>query len=471
MEQIEEINLDNLKKKTTFKGFGTSLAWFANSIGKSTDKDSVDNLCKLLFDKNNENGLQLNFVRYNIGGVEDSNLAKNMRLGGAVEAYIDNWDTIDLGQRYFLKKAKELGVEHFEAFANSPPNHMTVSGSTAGSEPWKIPFIKSKITFSNNLKSECVEEFASYLVNVTKYLSEHDKIPFTSISPINEPLNPGWISDNNQEGCFYNLFGIRKRLFNALRKELDKQNKQDIDIAGCDENTMFFGVLSLLFNPTRFQRFNVHRYQWGDAFLGINTKGFEDSNIFRKFIRWILKDKPIVMSEFGMGYMNGITDYSDFQNVLLLSDKIMDDFIHLQPESWCFWQAIEHLSHNGWGLCQVDFNDPSKIIYGAQFSCFMHFTHFIKPGDILLQLPKLKNKNLKWIGSQNKQNINLVILSKDSSDIIIQFNKHISNPTVSITNKTSLKCDGSGITKPKILGDINQIVIPGNSLVSVSFNF
>jgi hypothetical protein len=466
---MEYVNLNLVKKSTTvFKGFGSSLVWFANVIGKSDDKESVDFLCDILFNKKNPNGLHLNFVRYCIGGVEDPSLAKNFRIGGAIESYTKyrDWDTVDLGQRYFLKKSKELGVEHFEAFSNSPPNSMTVSGSTAGSEPWNIPFIKSKITFSNNLKSECVEEFSSYLVNVTQYLSEHDNIPFTSISPINEALNPGWISTNNQEGCYYDLFGIRRKLMYVLRKELDKKNMTHVDLAGYDENSIFFGLLSLVLNPFNYQRFNIHRYSWGDAF-GFNTYGFEDNNIFRIFIKWILKDKPISISEFGMGYMNGITRYDDFQTVLLLADKIMDDFIYLQPNLYCYWQVIEDLTGNGWGLCQVSFDDPSKIVYGAQYACFMHFSHFIKPGDILLQLPKLKNKNLKWIGSQNKQTINLVILSNNYLDTTLHFNNYFTNTVISISNKQNFKCNN--IIKTNISGKINKIVIPSYSLVSVSF--
>ena len=467
---MEHVNLNSVKKGTVFKGFSSSLSWFANVIGLSNDKESVDKLCDMLFNKNNPNGLHFNFVRYNIGGVEDPSLSKNFRIGGAMPAYVGkDWSTVDSGQRYFLKKAKELGVENFEAFSNSPPNSMTISGSTAGSKPWKIPFMKQdkqNITFSNNLKSECIEDFAKYLVNVTKYLSEHDNINFSSISPINEPSGFGWVSTNNQEGCFYR-YSIRKRLFKALRKELDRQSIKDIKISGPEENSMLFSFLSLILNPfntKHIQQFNCHRYQWGSA-IGINTYGFEDSNIFRKLIRWMLKDKPIVMSEFGLGFLNGITDSKDFQNVLLLADKIMADFNYLQPEAWVYWQCFDS---NGWGLCDVDFNDPSKVSIGALYKAMQHFSHFIKPGHQLLELPKLKNKNLKWIGSQNENEISLVILSKDLLDITLQLKQFISNTTISISNSKNFVCDNN-LIKTKILENINSLIIPSNSLVSVSF--
>lgn len=472
MEHFENVNLNSIKKDTVFKGFGSSLCWFANVIGKSDDKEYVDFLCNILFNKNNHNGLHLNFVRYNIGA-SNPNTENNFRIGGVVECYSKDkdWNFVDLGQRYFLKKAKEYGVEHFEAFSNSPPWYMTKSFNTAGSDPWNVPFIKQDITFSNNLIPECVDEFAKYLVDVTKYLSERDGINFTSVSPINEASSPGWTKKGNQEGCYYDLFcsDIRWKLFYALRKELDKQDMIHIKIAGPEENSILFSFISLILNPfTDIQQFNVHRYTWGNV-LGFNTYCFEDNNIFRRLIRWILGDKPIVMSEVDFGYTNGITRYNDFQNVFLLANKIMDDFIYLKVEAWCTWQIIEHLTGNGWGALQVDFNNPSNIIYGAKYQCFQMFTHFIKSGTTLLDLPKLKNKNLTWIGSQDENRIGLVILSNDSSDITLQFNQHFSNTIISIINEKNLRCDGSGIIKTKILGYINELIIPKFSLVGISF--
>lgn len=473
---MEQINLNSIKKGNVFKGFGSSLAWFANIIGKSDDKESVDKLCDILFNKKNPNGLYLNFIRYNIGA-SDTNIEKNFRNGGAIEAYTgtlntkgvsgqSNWDTIDLGQRYFLKKAKEHGVEHFEAFSNSPPWYMTKSGSTAGSAPWNIPFVKQNITFSNNLKSECVDEFSKYLVDVTKYLYEHDGINFSSISCINEPSGPGWQKNNNQEGCFY-TYNMRRKLFKSLIKELNSQGMKDIVISGPDENSMLFSFLSLILNPfnTKYiEQFNCHRYRWGNV-LNFNTYGFEDSNIFRRLIRWILGDKPIVMAEFGLGLLNGITDSKDFQNVLLLADKIMDDFIYLNPILWCYWQCFDS---NGWGLCEVNSNDPSKVSIGALYKAMQHFSHFIKPGHQLLELPKLKNKNLKWIGSQYENEISLVILSKESSDITLEFNQYLCNTNISISNSNNFVCDNN-LIKTKFSSNINSLIIPSCSLVSISF--
>ena len=87
-------------------------------------------------------------------------------------------------------------MENFEAFSNSPPVNMTVSGGVEG----------HKYRCRNNLKFDKIQDFSNYLVNVTMYLKQHDHIPFKSISPMNEPSGPGWIVGSGQEGCFYNFF-------------------------------------------------------------------------------------------------------------------------------------------------------------------------------------------------------------------------------------------------------------------------
>ena len=203
---------ESLKIKTSkviWKGFGTSLAWFANGINASNE--FKDYISELLFNQDNKDGLQLNIVRYNIGASTIDDIPK-MRPGGAVP----KWDVLNLDKQIdqnqidFLKGAKKNGVKIFEAFSNSPPSEMTKSGSVAGSASWKDAINKylpkanvPNFTLTTNLKWDKASEFADYIVQVTQHLIEKEGIPFTTISPINEPSGPGWVVGNNQEGCFY----------------------------------------------------------------------------------------------------------------------------------------------------------------------------------------------------------------------------------------------------------------------------
>jgi hypothetical protein len=426
----ESIEID-FKNYYVWKGFGTSLSWWANGI--KGDQEIKDYLSDLLFNPLNQNGLQLNVVRYNIGGYQKSN-TEVLRKGGQVPC----WERIlykknpffneDFNQIYFLKKAKELGVTTFEAFSNSPPKVLTKSDFVSGSKSWfKFGFLPN-YTFSDNLDVKNTQNFAEYLVNVTSFLKDYYKIPFSSISAINEPSSPGWVAGNNQEGCYYSFFK-RTVLFHNLN-QIKHRLKLNINISGPDENNMFLALLSLFFNPGTWgniDQVNIHRYTIGKA-LGFNTFNFEDSNFLRKvnsfIVRKIMK-KKLWMSEWGMGYNPGVTDYSDFRLSTHFADKMMDDLEFLKPEVWCYWQVIEDLSGNGWGCLQIPFDNPKKesIVFGAQYRAFQHFTHFIKPGNYILVLkkPKRNSKLFRWISAFDPVTklVSVIILNKSKDYIEI----------------------------------------------------
>lgn len=467
--EIEFIRIKNYKT-VTWKGFGTSLCWFANGI--DTSNEFRDYISDLLFNQSNTDGLQLNIVRYNIGA-SIKNDVTGFRRGGAVPM----WDTnnldsdIDKNQIYFLKAAKNSGVKTFEAFANSPPITMTRSGDVAGNRSWSRIF-KSipNFTLSTNLKWNQTLNFSKYLVAVTDYLIRKEDIPFTSISPINEPSGPGWVSGNNQEGCFYGYLN-RTFLFNNLYNELQKsQSSDNVKLSGCEENNMFQALCGIVCNPFVWKyvgQYNIHRYR-------INKVAkIQDSNTIRKIVNFIIKDclnKPIWMSEFGMGYEGNTTNYKDIQNAFNLANYIIDDLTYLKPEAWIYWQVIEDNSGNGWGLVQMPFINPSKnsIVYGSQFVAFQHFTHFIKPGDHILSLCSPRNTNIKWIGSINPLTniMNIIVLSKNTSDFVLEipFKNHNTKIRMMITTGDN----NEWVTKTNIFNLYNKkIIIPAKSLVSM----
>ena len=66
-----------------------------------------------------------------------------------------DWDA-DPGQRWMLLAARERGARVFEAFSNSPPFWMTVSGRASG----------HVLPFRGNLRAEREPDFVEYLVAV-----------------------------------------------------------------------------------------------------------------------------------------------------------------------------------------------------------------------------------------------------------------------------------------------------------------
>jgi hypothetical protein len=137
----QTIKVDASMSNQTLEGWGTSLAWFANSVGGWTNTTNRSNLMHALFDPSA--GLGLNYLRYNIGGGNDPQCGS----GGAHYACITptyhatpgyepssgvyDW-TQDTNQRWVATNAQSMGADLFEAVSYSPPYWMTNSGTSEG---------------------------------------------------------------------------------------------------------------------------------------------------------------------------------------------------------------------------------------------------------------------------------------------------------------------------------------------------
>src|SRR5258708_1275117 len=65
----DTVKVDVSMSNQTLEGWGTSLAWFANSVGGWTNTTNQTSLMNALFDPGS--GLGLTYLRYNIGGGND----------------------------------------------------------------------------------------------------------------------------------------------------------------------------------------------------------------------------------------------------------------------------------------------------------------------------------------------------------------------------------------------------------------
>ncbi len=123
----------------SLEGWGSSLCWWAAQVGK-WDEAKVDSIVDML---TSPDQLNMNIFRYNIGGGDDPSHADGHMVKGkgkraemegfkaSPEAPYD-WNA-DAAQRKILLKIKEKSPDAvFEAFSNSAPYWMTVSGCAAG---------------------------------------------------------------------------------------------------------------------------------------------------------------------------------------------------------------------------------------------------------------------------------------------------------------------------------------------------
>jgi hypothetical protein len=376
---------------TVWQGWGTSLCWWANIDYPIVIKEQ---LIELLF-----GDLGLNIARYNLGGGYNKNLKQNMRQGSLTGCLINEkgvFDTdFDKLQIDILRRAVSKNNSlKIEVFSNSPPYYMTKSGYTNG----------SNISFDCNLRPECTNNFVDFLLNCYTNLKEEFQ-GIISLSPFNEPSNPFWTTQVNQEGCYFD-FGTRTKILQKLNKKSNQKNY--VLLAGAEEFSSGFGLFWQMFNWNKYiDRINIHGYhlKWNDF-----TFYFDDYDFIRRIFRFFTS-KDIWMSEFGWGYPDNVKD------TLPLARQIFRDLDTFKPSAWIYWQAVENTIGN-WGLIQIDFNNPNKILIKKQFYIFKHFTQFLKENDTYSLTHKVDFFSKKCILKINDGK-KLIILNDTSNPMLV----------------------------------------------------
>ena len=182
-------------------GFGASDAWRAQFVGKNWPLDKRNQIADLLFSQEfdkegNPKGIGLSIWRFYLsaGSTEqgdDSEIGSSDNPWRRGECFLNADGTYDWnkqeGQRWFLKAAKERGVEKLLAFPNSPPVHYSRNGK--GFAPKGVIHL--------NLKPGFMDDYARFMAEVMAHFSE-EGIFFDYLSPVNEPQ---WNWDgHSQEG-------------------------------------------------------------------------------------------------------------------------------------------------------------------------------------------------------------------------------------------------------------------------------
>lgn len=213
-----------------FRGWGTSLAWFANATGNYGEPGSIKinlgdaasekkalaygkDLRQSLYDAVfTTDGLGLNMARYNVGGGNADDVAYGypfFRQGAAVpgtwksdangvRTVQSNKDQVDRAfkatdpsnydfgkskaQDWWASKAASTGdVRHFEVFSNSAPWFMTVSGYASGN------------TDSGKSNLADVQKFGQYMAMNAKHVANLPGSPkVDSVEPFNESETNYW---------------------------------------------------------------------------------------------------------------------------------------------------------------------------------------------------------------------------------------------------------------------------------------
>ncbi|TRX54764.1 endo-1,4-beta-xylanase [Fulvivirga sp. M361] len=185
--QLIQVHLDPATQFQQIDGFGASDAWRCQFVGEHWPDHKKEKIATLLFsqefdDEQNPEGIGLSIWRFYVGaGTTEQGANSDIKNEWRrAESFLDKEGNYDWskqqGQQWFLRKAKEFGVEHFLAFSISAPVFWTLNG-------------KGYNTSSGaalNLQPDRYSDYADFLVSVLKHFEEQN-LGFDYLSPVNEP--------------------------------------------------------------------------------------------------------------------------------------------------------------------------------------------------------------------------------------------------------------------------------------------
>ncbi len=396
-----------------FEGWGTSLCWWAHRIGFS--KKLTDDSARLFF---SPEGLHLNIMRYNIGGGDDpthnhiertdSEIPGWLKLNENGEPYYDyeaDKKQIDV----MLAAHKAIGEEAFvEAFSNSPPYFMTVSGCSSG----------SKTAITTNIKKSRVSDFADYLATVVKYLKDTYSLNIKSLASMNEPFTNYWRAYSpKQEGCHVSPGKIQSLILCETANALKKHGIEDVTVTATDETNSKLQLKA--FRKLSDEalsvvgRISTHTYSKATPKIGeiAREKGFN-----------------LWMSETDWSSVSG-EDSGEMGPALWLSEKIIEDINTLSPSAWVIWQIVASyiskepdekgrydmpempdLTKGFWGTAFADI-DKQEIYLTQKYYAFGQFSRYIRPGMTIIHSNK---KILCAYDRENERVIAVALNTKES---------------------------------------------------------
>ena len=318
--------------------------------------------------------------------------------------YAWNYDwKADQNQINVLKAAAKASGDDFiaEAFSNSPPYFMTVSGCSSGNTNAN----------KDNLRADSYNAFAAYMADVIEHWNNEGVITFQSTDPMNEPATNYWGANSwKQEGCHFDQGESQSKIIVALNNELKKKGI-DIIISGTDEtNSGYNGG-----QGGQIDSYNALSDEAKAALGRIDTHTYTRSSLSALSNLAQSEGKNLWMSEVDGGYTGG-TNAGEMSAALGLANTMMTEVNGLKCSAWIFWNAIDmHVdsseygqswvskgspndfltvdameaswksktSNGYWGLAAAD-HDNEDIILSMKYYGYGQFSRYIRPGYTII---------------------------------------------------------------------------------------
>jgi len=419
--------------------FGASDCWSAQFVG-NWPLAKKNKMADWLFSADTLSngqplGIGLNAWRFNIGGGsgEQGDQSQIVDEWRRAECFLNpdgsfNWDK-QSGQQWFLKAAKERGVNRFIGFANSPPVYYTQNGLAHGSE-----------TDPKNISPDNLPAYARFLVDVTRGLKDKTGVEFTHLSPFNEP-QWDW-TGNNQEGCYMeNSMG--RDLIGLLNQELELASDLETriiiseagewdylyskgDRTGNQVDYFFGGDQNPLKDASRLARvITGHSYYTThprSALINKRESVWNKVSEYPGLSVWSTEYCPLGSADLQqLGWSSWRKDLS--MHVALHVGRIIHhDLVHAHVSAWQWWLAISNsnypdgLIYVSGGKSDGSFSD-SKLMWTLG-----NYSRFIAPGAVRIQA-SCDEKELLVTAFRDEANgqITLVLLNISEESRIATF--------------------------------------------------
>lgn len=413
-----KITIDPTTHYQTMDGFGASDAWRCQFVGEHWPLEKRERIADLLFSQDvdgngNPKGIGLSIWRFYIsaGTAEqgaESDIGNPWRRGECFQNPDGSYDwSKHAGQRWFLKAARERGVDQFLAFPNTVPVHLSANGKG----------YTTKGDARLNIKPGKLDDYAVFLVDVIEHF-EKEGIHFDYLSPFNEPQ---WKWDGpGQEGTP----ALNEELYALVRylsKELSERKlstQMVIGEAGTighiakimsddsrDNQAQFF------FNPTSPFYIgdlpNVEKTISAHSYFSVwpLDKQVEYRQMLNEALKRANPDLGYWQSEYCILQKNGEIGSGGGRDLgmptaLYVARIIHNDLTLSQARSWQWWTAVTQCNFKD-GLVYLDDGSQGDTgNMGGQTSSLMHdgqirdskllwamgnYSRFIRPGMVRIQ--------------------------------------------------------------------------------------
>ncbi len=422
------VTIDPEIKYQTFEGWGTSLCWWAVLAGKWSETNRNKLIDAIV---NPDTGLGYNCFRYNIGGEDNpshSHLSEPRAVPGFKKSETAEYDwSADQYQRNILLGIASRGENlTFEAFSNSPPWWMTISGCVTGNT-----------NGADNLMPTYFTAFADYLATVVKHYKDNWKITFRTVAPFNEPSSGYWKINGGQEGCGFK--NSQSRMIKELGKQLIAKNLfNQTKVSAADETSLdqTVNTFKAYDDSTFFYLSQINSHSYG---------GWQS----RKAVDSLAKTHKKILWQSESGPLGKGNDNSDI--TMWMSHVIIQDLRLMKPNAWLDWQVCDPVAD--WMSIEMNHTNQS-FKYTKRFYMHAAFSRFIRPGSQIIY-----SSDTNSVAAVVPSTGNLVIVLRNNAKTSTRYNIDLSRlatlGTKALIHQFSL---------PGSLSRLNDITISENKL-------